>query len=246
MFKAVHDPASLSEKVIVQITAAVVRGELVAGGRLPPERELAEQFGVSRTVVRDAVKTLAGRGFLQVRHGSGIFVATAEESMTGRLDLLSGSLVLLGSGLQDLFDVRKTLEARTVELAAKLRTPDQVDCLRALVEEARKHLDDPEVLSNTDAQFHVAIAESSQNLVMLRVMLTLLDLLATSRLESLGIPGQAKRALEDHEHIVQAIEDQDAVQAKDAMIMHLNQTEDAILSMREKDGTGQIPAATTR
>lgn len=233
MFRAVHDHSSLSDKIITQITDAVVDGQLMPGSRLPPERDLAEQFGVSRTVVRDAIKILAGRGFLQVRHGSGIFVATAEESMVGCLDSLSDALVLQGSGLQDLFDVRKTLEVRTAELAAKLRTPDQVDRLRTLVDEAHEHLDEPEVLNKADAQFHIAIAEASQNLVMVRVMLTLLDLLAKTRLESLSIPGQAKRALEDHELIIKAIEDQDVVRAKEAMLSHLDQTEDAIVSMRE-------------
>lgn len=242
MFRAVHDHASLSEKIIAQITDAVVGGQLTPGSRLPPERELAEQFGVSRTVVRDAIKTLAGRGFLQVRHGSGIFVATAEESMAGCLEVLSDTLVLQGTGLRDLFDVRKTLEVRTAELAAKLRTPDQVERLRTLVEEAYEHLDEPKVLSKRDAQFHVAIAEASQNLVMVRVMLTLLDLLAKSRLESLSIPGQAKQALKAHEHIIQAIEAQDVVQAKEAMLNHLNQTEVAILSMRGREEISQKSA----
>ena len=239
VFRAVHDNASLSEKIIVQITDAVVSGQLQPGSRLPPERELAEQFAVSRTVVRDAIKTLSGRGFLQVRHGSGIFVATAEESMAGCLEVLSDTLVLQGSGLQDLFDVRKTLEVRTAELAAKLRTPDQLDRLRTVVEEAYQHLGDPKTLSERDALFHVAIAEASQNLVMVRVMLTLLDLLTKSRLESLSIPGQAKQALRAHEQIIQAIAAQDLTKAKGAMLDHLNQTEVAILSMRNQEDIGQ-------
>lgn len=242
MFRAVHDHSSLSEKIIAQITDAVVGGQLAPGSRLPTERELAEQFGVSRTVVRDAIKTLAGRGFLQVRHGSGIFVATAEESMAGRLEMLSNTLVLQGTGLQDLFDVRKTLEVRTAELAAKLRTPDQVVRLRTLVEDAYQHLDEPEMLSKRDAQFHVAIAEASQNLVMVRVMLTLLDLLAKSRLESLGIPGQAERALKDHGRIIQAIEARDLSEAKKAMLDHLDQTESAIVSMRQQEEPGHESA----
>ena len=239
MFRAVQDNASLSEKIIVQITDAVVGGQLQPGSRLPPERELAEQFSVSRTVVRDAIKTLAGRGFLQVRHGSGIFVATAEESMASRLEVLSDTFVLQGSGLRDLFDVRKTLEVRASELAAKFRTPEQLDRLRKVVKEAHQHLGDPKALSEGDALFHVAIAEASQNLVIVRVMLTLLDLLAKSRLESLSIPGQAKQALRAHERIIQAISSQDLAKAKEAMLNHLNQTEVAILSTRNQKDAGQ-------
>ncbi|CAN5894046.1 FadR/GntR family transcriptional regulator [soil metagenome] len=235
MFKAVHDNLSLSEKIIAQITDAVVAGHLMPGSRLPTERELADQFGVSRTVVRDAIKTLAGRGFLQVRHGSGIFVTTAEESMAGSLQSLTNIIALQGKGLRDLFDVRKALEVRTIESAAKLRTPAHLDRLKTLVEEAYDHLHEPNELSSRDAQFHVAIAEASQNLVMVRVMLTLLDLLAKSRVESLSIPGQAKRALMQHEHIIRAIESQDAVEGINAMLSHLDQTEAAIMATRDQE-----------
>lgn len=237
MFKPVHDNEALSEKIIVQITDAIVSGDLKPGGRLPPERALATQFAVSRTVVRDAIKTLAGRGLLQVRHGSGIFVATAEENVAGCFETLSDTLVLQSSGLQDLFDVRKTLEVRAVELAAKLRTTSQLDRLRGIVEEAFSQLDDPKDLSKRDAQFHVAIAEASQNLVLVRVMLALLDLLTKSRLESLSIPGQAQTALVDHERIIEAIDAKDSEEAKQAILDHLNQVESAILSVREKERT---------
>ena len=235
MFNPVHDNEALSEKIISQITDAVVRGELKPADRLPPERDLAVQFAVSRTVVRDAIKTLAGRGLLQVRHGSGIFVATAEESMAGCMEILSDTLVLQGTGLQDLFDVRKTLEVRAAELAAKLRTTNQLERLRAVVEDAQSQLDEPRALSERDAQFHVAIAEASQNLVLVRVMLTLLDLLTKSRLESLSIQGQAERALMDHERIIEAIEAKDPAEAKQAMLNHLNQVENAILSQRQDE-----------
>lgn len=235
MFTPVHDNEALSEKIIFQITDAVVRGDLKPGDKLATERDLAEQFGVSRTVVRDAIKTLAGRGLLQVRHGSGIFVATAEESVAGSLDVLSNTLVLQDTGLRDLFDVRKTLEARSAELAAELRTTEHVERLRGLVKDATQHLDDPKVLSERDAQFHVAIAEASQNLVLVRVMLTMLDLLTKSRMESLGIPGQAKRALADHDRIIQAIESGKPSEARQAMLDHLNQVESAIFSQRREE-----------
>lgn len=229
MFEPIHDNRALSEKIISQISDALVRGELEPGDRLPPERELAEQFGVSRTVIRDAVKTLAGRGILHVKHGAGIFVATSEENMIGRLGALSGILPVQGTGLRDLFEVRKVLEAEGAEWAARGRNAYHVERLRGILDDAYWHSDDPEVLSERDAQFHVAIVEASQNLVLVRVMLTLLDLLAQSRRESLSIPGRAKLSLKDHERIVEAIEAQRPAEAREAMLAHLTSVESAIL-----------------
>ncbi len=234
MFNPVRESEALSGRIITQITDALVKGELKPGDKLPPERDLAEQFNVSRTVIRDAIKTLAGRGLLQVRHGSGIFVATAEESTTGLTRALSNTLLLQGSGLRDLFEVRKVLERRAAELAAENRTPENLERLKNIVEDARRRPNDFEVLSERDAQFHVAIAEASQNLVLVRVMLTLLDLLEKSRLESLSIPGRAQLSLTDHAKIIDEIEDGDAEGAAVAMVEHLSSVEGAILPRREQ------------
>ena len=233
-FKPIHDDEVLSHKIISQITDNVVQGRLKPGDKLPPERELAEQFRVSRTVIRDAVKTLAGRGLLQVKHGRGIFIATAEESMAGCLEALSNMLGLQDTGVRDLFEVRKVLETRGAELAAEERRPQQLDRLRKIVEDAYQHLEDVPVLSKRDAQFHVAVAEASQNLVLMRIMLALLDLLAKVRLESLSIPGRGRLSLIEHEQIIEAIEAQDPYKARQAMLDHLNSVEEAVIVLRGK------------
>lgn len=233
-FEPIPDNRALSEKIISQISDALISGEIHPGDRLPPERELAEQFGVSRTVIRDAVKTLAGRGILQVRRGAGIFVTTSEENMLGRMD----SIPLRGAGLRDLFEMRKALEAQGAEWAAQRRSAHHVERLRNILEYAREHSEEPDVLSERDAKFHVAIAEASQNLVAVRVMLTLLDLLDNARHESLSIPGRAQLSLEQHERILQEIEARDPEGARRAMMDHLTSVEEAITSfgIEKRDG----------
>ena len=230
VFEPVHDNRALSEKIIAQISDALVAGELKPGDRLPPERELAEQFGVSRTVIRDAVKTLAGRGILHVKHGAGIFVTTSEENAIGRLGALSDILPLQGVRLRDLFEIRKVLEAEGAEWAARRRNDYHLKRLRGILEDAHRNSENLEVLSERDAQFHVAIAEASQNLVLVRVVLTLLDLLAQSRRESLSIPGRAKLSLKDHERIVEEIEAQRHEGARETMLEHLTSVESAVLA----------------
>jgi GntR family transcriptional regulator, transcriptional repressor for pyruvate dehydrogenase complex len=235
MFEKIPDTRALSERIISQISDAIISGGLKPGDRLPAERVMAEQFGVSRTVVRDAIKTLSGRGILQVRRGAGISVTTAEESMMGRLGELSNALPLQGTGVRDLFDVRKVLEAHGAEWAALRRSSHHIDRLKSLLNEARENTDDLDILSTKDAQFHVAIAEASQNLVQVRVMLTLLDLLERARRESLSIPGRPVLSLDQHQRIVEAIEARDPALAHDAMVEHLSSVEEEIL--RPKRGS---------
>jgi GntR family transcriptional regulator, transcriptional repressor for pyruvate dehydrogenase complex len=234
VFEPIHDNRALSEKIITQISDALIAGELKPGNRLPPERELAEQFGVSRTVIRDAVKTLAGRGILHVKQGAGIFVATSEENAIGRLGALSDILPLQGVGMRDLFEMRKVLEAEGAGWAAGRRNDYHLERLKGILEDAHRNSENLEVLSERDAQFHVAIAEASQNLVLVRVMLTLLDLLAASRRDTLSIPGRARRSLEDHERILRGIHDQDPDEARHAMLDHLNSVERSLADLHEK------------
>jgi GntR family transcriptional repressor for pyruvate dehydrogenase complex len=233
-FRPIRDDRSLGEKIMSRISEAIIGGELRPGDRLPPERELAEQFRVSRTVIRDAVKTLAGRGILRVKRGAGIFVATNEENVIGSLGTLSDVLPAQGAGLYDLFEMRRVLEAQGAEWAAHRRSARHVEHLRKILEDASRHSEDPRVLSERDAQFHVTIAEASQNPVLVRVMLTLLDLLETGRREALSIPGRAQRSLEEHKRIQEEIEARNPDEARRAMLNHLTSVESAIVLFNNK------------
>lgn len=225
----VPESTALSERVIAKISDAVVSGELAPGARLPPERELAGQFGVSRTVVRDAIKTLSGRGILRAKRGAGNFVADPGEGAPLRLDALAEGLTLGGQGFGDLFEMRKMLEAQAAQWAARRRGDHHVGRLRGIVEKAHRHADEPDVLDETDARFHVAVAEASRNLVLVRVMFALLDLLATSRRETLDIAGRAQLSLDEHERIIEEIEGRNPEAAREAMLAHLISVESAIL-----------------
>ncbi len=225
-FSPISDNRALSERIISLISDAIIGGELRPGDRLPSERELAQQLRVSRTVVRDAVKTLAGRGLVRVKHGAGIFVAAPEDEP-------SALLSLRGAGLNDLFEIRKALEVKAAGWAAERHGPHHLQRLHEIVEDARRHADDLEVLSKRDAQFHCAVAEASRNLVLVRVMLMLLDLLEDARRETLSIPGRAELSIEDHERVIQAIEARDTEGARQAMLEHLNSVEESLMDSLE-------------
>lgn len=221
MFEKVWDNVALSQKIVSQVTDAIVKGELKPGDRIAPERELATMFGVSRTAIRDAVKILSGRGVLQVRHGVGIFVSDAPSEVAGLMEFA-------GADLRELFEIRQTLETQAAGWAASRGADEQLDRLRKIVEDAWEHTNDLQVLAERDAQFHVAVAEASQNLVLVKVMWMLLDALQTSRHASLSIPKRPVDSLREHEQIVKAITAHDEAQARELMHEHLRSVEQSI------------------
>lgn len=231
VFKPVRDSRSHSDKIIEQIVDALLRGDLKPGDRLPTERDLATSFSVSRTVVRDAVKILAGRGVVEVRHGSGIYIAADEATVLERLDQVN----LQDALLIDLFAVRKVLETKIASLAALRRTGRQVDQLREIVAEARLNAGDVAAVSLLDADFHLTLARASCNLVLIKLMLTVLDLLARSREQTLSVEGRIARSLAEHELIVEAVADMHAERAGAAMLHHLDSVEASIARIRSID-----------
>ena len=233
-FESVSDSQALSEKIVAQITDAIVKGELKPDDRMPTERDLAVQFNVSRTVIRDSVKILTGRGMLRVKHGSGIFVATAEEAAPGALNAYSSLLSVGGPTLRDLFEVRKVLETQSARWAATRAKKEHLKRLAEILDDAFGHANASEILNNRDAQFHVALAESSGNLVLVRTMLALLDLLAASRQETLSIPGRAQRSLEEHARILACVRERDAEGAQQAMLEHLDSVEHSLAELNSR------------
>lgn len=225
MFEPISDNIALSQKIVAKVTDAIIRGELRPGDRLPTEREMAEQFKVSRTSIRDAIKILNGRGLLTVKHGVGIFVADSNHSLPGTLEEDVRS-----ANLRDLFEIRKMLETQASFYAAERAEDGDIQRISEIVEEAMEKETDLQTLSHLDAKFHVAIAESSKNLLLVKVMWSLLETLHEGRRTSLQIPGRARMSIREHELIMQAIARKDPEAAKNAMLEHLTSVEAAIYS----------------
>ncbi len=224
-FVPISDRIPLSQKVARQITEAIAKGELKVGDRLPTERDLALQLGVSRTAIRDAVKSLAGQGLLEVTHGSGIYVA----SHAHYTDRLAELLNIRQGSLAELFEIRKLIEVEAAGWAALRGSPEQLTHLERIAANANTSLDDPAALAQFDLDFHIGVAEAAQNGILLRIMLNLLDLLAEGRQESLRIPGRPARSAGEHSAIVAAILQRDANAARHQMWQHLDSVEHSVL-----------------
>lgn len=233
MFEPISQNLSLRDRIVQDILAKIESGALAAGDRLPPERDLAIAFNVSRTTVRDALRTLAGLGVISIHHGKGIFVQGTEGMALG--NALWAPFVVKPETVSALFEVRKTLETAAAGWAARRATAGQRQHLMQLVREAKKEADGPEQVNPAaaamaDQAFHTTLVMASNNPVASRLMINLLDVLEEVRKQSLAIPGRAWSSILDHEKIAEAILSADAEEAERAMLTHLTGVERAVLS----------------
>ena len=224
---------SLDKRIVTYIQRLIETGKLRSGDRLPAERELAAQLGVSRTVLREALHTLAAYGLVELQHGRGVFVAAGSAHAAAQRLANAMTSDEAEPLLHDLFEIRRTLEGAAAEWASARATPEQIADLRAILSEGlvsyQAERIDAGVAGALDAQFHAALAAATNNRVLMSLMAALVDELAIAREHSLAIPGRALRSLHQHEAVVMAIEERDAAGARLAMLEHLNDVERSIL-----------------
>lgn len=205
----------LYELLADQLVDHVERAGLRPGDRLPAERLLAEQFGVSRASVRQALVALEVQGVVEVRHGGGVFFTAPP-----RPEPLDG-LLQRTEHLSDILVVREALEVKTAELAAlHCRAED-----RAAIEQALQQMDDDiargGIGAEADAAFHRAVTVASRNPIMLELMDAVSDRIWDSRVASLSQPGRPPVSLAGHRDIGAAVLAGDPRAAADAMRAHL-------------------------
>ena len=221
MYKPIQS-GRLYEKIAFQIEQQIVAGTLQAGDRLPAERELAISFGVSRTAVREAVKTLCQRGLIEVFAGRGTFVA----NQTGRALRHSLDLALrVGQvdGDTSLIELREMMEPTIALKAAQRATDDQLMQMRQLVDKMDLVLTEPKLFISADFTFHMALAEASQNILLPTIMNSIVDLLQRQRDRIFKADGGQVRAQKHHRLILAAVTERDGQAAYQAMVAHLVQ-----------------------
>jgi GntR family transcriptional repressor for pyruvate dehydrogenase complex len=212
----------LYEKIVDQIENRILSGELKLGEHLPSERELAEQFRVSRTAVREAVKTLSEKGLVQVRRGRGTFV-TNGTSQAMRHSL--GLMIKIGQaeGSRHLVEVREIFEPETAALAALRASDDQIAAMREAVATMDAALGDAETFIEGDLDFHLALAEASQNSLIPALIDSIVDLLREQRMAIFRVAGGPQRGQYHHQRILAAVTRHDPQGAREAMRAHLQQ-----------------------
>jgi GntR family transcriptional regulator, transcriptional repressor for pyruvate dehydrogenase complex len=207
------------EEIVRQVKQLIAEGRFKSGDRLPPERELAEKFVVSRTSVREALRALESLGLIEIRPGEGTFVREVS------IDALIGPLALVmtsqRAAIGELFEARRVLEPAIAALAASRATPEEVQEMERILEDQAREIAAGRTGLAQDAAFHAAIGTAAHNRAITRVVHAIMDLLGQSREESINTPGRAARSHQDHRRIVQAIAQRDSGAARQAMLDHL-------------------------
>jgi GntR family transcriptional repressor for pyruvate dehydrogenase complex len=224
MFERVSREPRLSDKVADLLLETIHARGLQPGERLPSERELSEQFGVSRTVIREAVRALAAKGVIDVRTGSGLRVSAVEASAVSE----SMSLYMRGRDSVDypkVHEVRAMLEIQIAGLAAERASDDDIAELTEICDRMEVELADVEAASLHDVEFHRAIARATHNELYLLVLDSLGQALIEIRRENIAA-GSGPDALDSHRSILQAIAARDPVRARAEMLSHLEKVEE--------------------
>jgi GntR family transcriptional repressor for pyruvate dehydrogenase complex len=215
------------EDVARQIQRLIVDGVLKPGELLPPERQLAEQFGVSRNSVRDAIRALELTGLVIARHGEGNVVAdvSADTLVAPIATLLLRKRKLVA----ELLDVRRMLEPALAARAAVHASGEEIAHLEEILRRQREKTTRGESTVEEDSQFHYAIALAAGNSVVHRLLDVLMDLLRETRARSLQVEGRLERSLAGHRRVLDAIKRRDADGAERAVRQHLDEIESIVM-----------------
>ncbi|MBZ5502660.1 MAG: FadR family transcriptional regulator [Acidobacteriia bacterium] len=221
MYKVIQT-SRLYEQIVQQIEDSILKSALKPGDQLPAERELAHQFGVSRTAVREAVKALREKGLVEAHPGRGTFVTDGtSHSIRQTLDwiLRTGP----EKGAAHVVEVREILEPEIAALAASRADEDAIASMREAVAVMDHSRRDPEAFIEADLDFHLALAEAAGNPLILSLIDSIVAVLREQRMRIFKVEGGPERGQHHHKQILDAIEHRDAQGAREAMRAHLQQ-----------------------
>jgi GntR family transcriptional regulator, transcriptional repressor for pyruvate dehydrogenase complex len=216
------EPRRLYRQIADQLRALIKAGEFAVGTRLPAERELAVQLGVSRPSVREALIALEVERLVEVRGGSGVYVIAREAPQAPRVEAAFGPFEIIRA--------RQVIEGELAAIAARTMGAQQLDGLREALAQMDGDIARGEIPMRGDRLFHVRIAEAADNAPLLRVVSDLFDERNNALFEQLGEhfenEGSWRTAVAEHQAVVEAIAAQDADAARAAMNRHLQLSQD--------------------
>ena len=223
-------PVRLYESVIEQIMNLIKNNKLKPGDKLPPERELAEKFSISRGSLREAFRVLESRGLIKSKPGGGRYIREVRNNSHNSTENII--LSLEKSSILELLEAREMFEVKIAKIAAQRVTPEDIE----LIEKALNKMNKEEELKDdkkteSDTEFHLAIAAASHNFVFVNIIKLHLDLLRDIREKTQQIPGRREERWCEHQAILQAIKGHDTKKAGEAMLKHLRNIREIVVGI---------------
>ena len=225
------------EEVVDLIVSRICSGDLKVGQKLPPERVLADDLGVSRTSLRDALRALESMGYIRSASGSGHYINKIMlENIFPPFSAMAAQDKQL---VADIIEVRECLEVRMAAMAAKHASKEQLDRIYGAILDMQAEIEQGGNGLAGDNSFHLEIAKASNNCGFALIAELCFELLTQSRQATLNIPGQPAKTVSDHMAIFEAIRDGDEKRASQEMASHLDKAQFNIkkYDANESDGT---------
>ncbi len=217
VIRSIPKPPSLSEVVLDELQRLISEGVFKPGDRLPSEKDLAEQLGVGRSSVREAMRVLQLLGVIEVIQGKGSFVR-----QTNILPLVVNWARLAQMGpLAEVMEARLFIEVLIAELAAERATDEDIAKLEGILHHSRESLSNLEESAHVGVDFHIALAEATHNQVIALMYRTIYDLFVEMARRTRTSEEAAHSRMQDHERIFQAVLNRDPEEAAQAMREHL-------------------------
>jgi GntR family transcriptional repressor for pyruvate dehydrogenase complex len=220
-FAAVGNKSALVDRVVRSIQKQILSERLPVGTKLPPEREFAERLGVSRTVLREAVRVLAAKGLLVTSHG----VGTTVRALTREEAFKPLNLFLRSHGreisLSHLHQVRLLLELENIRLAVEQGSERDFEDLQRILNEMEAAKDDLEFFALKDTEFHRRLAETTHNPLLILLLDSIQDLMIEVRSLVAEQEGLVDRVMPAHTAILEYIKARDEKRAQQSMREHL-------------------------
>jgi GntR family galactonate operon transcriptional repressor len=222
----------LHRRVVQELAARIVRGEVQPGQLLPPEPKLSEEFGVSRIVIREAMKVLSERGLVEIKQGRGTTVNPRDS-----WDPLDPTVLALRgdrdfyAAQAELMEARMIFEVQIAGLAATRASAQDLGEISAHLRRMDGMVGEPEAFHLADVQFHYLLVKASRNAVLARLLQPIHGILASGFLKTARLPGNPEQAQVKHWAIYRALEDRDPEGARRAMRAHLERAEQDLVTV---------------
>jgi GntR family transcriptional repressor for pyruvate dehydrogenase complex len=217
-------PKKIANQISDQIRSSILNGDFAPGDKLPPERELAEMFGVSRPSVREALNILESAGLVASHHGGGTVVKSLVE--TAATNSLRDLIRVEQSRALDVIEVRKCMESWTSYYAAERALPEDLRLMEEIIERMRRNLEGEQASEELDANLHVVIARATHNIIWMHLMQSVFDAMREfqqSVWRAVHLTVDDHRLLfEHHRRIWEAIRAREPEAAREAMMDHLS------------------------
>lgn len=220
------------EEIADQIRDRIKTGELTPGDKLDSVQQLAEQFHVGRSAVREALSALRAMGLVEMRQGEGTFVREYDAALLSQS--ISTAVLMNQKDVKDLLELRKILEAGAARAAAIHRKEEDLAPMEKALEEMRAAAGNEQLGEQADLNFHLAVAGATHNRLLVNLMNSVSGMMAETMRETRRIwiysrKTSAEQLYQEHQDIYRAIAVRDDGQAQQAMLTHLANVEEVLM-----------------